>query len=126
MNIAEVSKKYGLSCDTLRYYEKIGVLQDVHRTVGGIRDYNDEDMRALEFVKCLRDAGVSLKALSEYMTLLSQGDATLRERQQILLNEREKLKSRLDDLNQAFDRLNYKIKWYDESIQKYNNNAGNK
>lgn len=61
MTITEVSKKYNLSADTLRYYERIKLLPSVNRTSGGIRDYTDEDCNWVEFIKCMRGAGLSVE-----------------------------------------------------------------
>ena len=69
MKIAEVSKEYGLSADTLRYYERIGLLPNVTRTASGIRDYSEQDCARVQFVKCMRAASVSIEALIEYMAL---------------------------------------------------------
>ncbi|MFR1167310.1 MAG: MerR family transcriptional regulator [Adlercreutzia equolifaciens] len=76
MKIAEVSKRYGVSTDTLRYYERIGLLRHVPRNKSGIRDYDEASCNAVEFVKCMRDAGMSIESLVEYMELLEQGDET--------------------------------------------------
>ena len=75
MKIAEVSKRYGLSADTLRYYERIGLLPGVTRNASGIRDYSEQDCARVEFVKCMRAASVSIEALIEYMDLFEQGAA---------------------------------------------------
>ncbi|MFR0868536.1 MAG: MerR family transcriptional regulator [Adlercreutzia sp.] len=63
MKIAEVSKRYGVSTDTLRYYERIGLLRHVPRNKSGIRDYDEASCNAVEFVKCMRDAGMSIESL---------------------------------------------------------------
>ena len=62
MKIAEVSKEYGLSADTLRYYERIGLLPNVTRTASGIRDYSEQDCARVQFAKCMRAASVSIVA----------------------------------------------------------------
>lgn len=76
MRIAEVSKQFGISADTLRYYERIGLLSHVHRNESGIRDYGEQDLARIRFVKCMRGANVSIEALIEYMELFEGGDAT--------------------------------------------------
>ena len=63
MTIAEVSEKYGISPDTLRYYEKEGLLPPVKRTAGGIRDYGESDCGWVEFIKCMRSAGLPVEVL---------------------------------------------------------------
>jgi DNA-binding transcriptional MerR regulator len=80
MTIAEVSKKFGLSPDTLRYYERIGLIPRVNRNESGIRDYTEEDCKWIEFIKCMRSAGVQVETLVEYVTLLQQGDKTIEAR----------------------------------------------
>ena len=79
MTITEVSKKYALSADTLRYYERIGLVPPVHRTSGGIRDYTDEDCNWVGFIKCMRGAGLPIEVLIDYVALFAQGDSTIDE-----------------------------------------------
>ena len=73
MTIAEVSRKYNLSADTLRYYERIGLIPTAHRSKSGIRDYTVEDCAWVEFAKCMRGAGIQVEALIEYVSLFRQG-----------------------------------------------------
>ena len=84
MKIAEVSKQYGLSADTLRYYERIGLLPSVTRNASGVRDYGEQDCARVQFVKCMRGAGVSIEALIEYMQLFEQGEHTAAARKTLL------------------------------------------
>lgn len=76
MIITEVSKAYGLSADTLRYYERIGLIPHVPRNSGGIRVYDEESRRWVEFVKCMRSAGIAIETLIEYVGLCRQGEHT--------------------------------------------------
>lgn len=91
MTIAEVSRKYDISPDTLRYYERVGLIPRVERTSGGIRNYNEESCRWIELVKCMRGAGVHIESLVEYCTLMQQGNSTITARKELLAEEREKL-----------------------------------
>jgi len=95
MNIAEVSKKFGLTADTLRYYERIGLLPAVARNKSGNRDYSSIDCERIEFIKCMREAGLSIEVLTRYMHLFLEGDSTLKEREELLIAERDRLESRL-------------------------------
>lgn len=114
MKIAEVSKEYGLSADTLRYYERIGLLPDVTRTASGIRDYSEQDCARVQFVKCMRGASVSIEALIEYMALFEQGDETLEARKAILEEQRDLVEARIAEMQAGLDRLNYKIDNYEQ------------
>ena len=116
MKIAEVSKRYGLSADTLRYYERIGLLPDVTRNASGIRDYSEQDCARVEFVKCMRAAGVSIEALVEYMDLFEQGEQTAAARKAILEEQRGLVERRIADMQAGLDRLNAKIENYEEIL----------
>ena len=118
MRIAEVSKQFGISADTLRYYERIGLLSHVQRNESGIRDYGEQDLARIRFVKCMRGANVSIEALIEYMELFEGGDATLRARKAILEKEREKVRERMAEMQAGLDRLDYKIAHYEDLIVK--------
>ncbi|MDE7054266.1 MAG: MerR family transcriptional regulator [Oscillospiraceae bacterium] len=113
MTIAEVSKKFGVTADTLRYYERIGILPPVPRTKGGIRDYDEDSCRWIELMKCLRSAGVQIEALTEYSALYRQGDATMERRKEILVEQRAQLEARMGEIQNSLDRLNYKIANYE-------------
>ena len=91
MTIAEVSKKYGLTADTLRYYERVGLIPKVNRNKNGIRNYTEQDCRNVEFIKCMRRAGLPIEVLIEYVTLLQQGDETVEARRDILIEQRKEL-----------------------------------
>ena len=116
MKIAEVSKQYGLSADTLRYYERIGLLPGVTRNASGIRDYSEQDCARVQFVKCMRGAGVSIEALIEYMQLFEQGEQTATARKTLLEEQRELVEKRIADMQAGLDRLNAKIETYEEML----------
>lgn len=118
MTISEICKKFDISSDTLRYYEKIGLLPKISRTKGGIRDYSQNDCNWIEFIKCMRAAGISIEKLVEYVNLYNQGDSTILQRKQILIEEREKIIEKLGILQNSLERLNYKIEHYDDLVLK--------
>ena len=114
MTIAEVSKKYDLTPDTLRYYERIGLLANIPRNKNGIRNYDEKSCKRIEFVKCMRNAGVEIEILIEYISLLEQGKETVEERKKLLEEQREKLVEKQKHINETLERLDYKIKLYGE------------
>ena len=116
MKIAEVSEHYGISTDTLRYYERIGLIPPVNRTGSGIRDYNDLDVRRVEFIKCMRSAGLPLEVLIEYMDLVQRGDQTIETRKEILKEQRALLAARIQEMQKTLDLLNHKIQVYENRI----------
>jgi len=116
MKIAEVSEHYGLSTDTLRYYERIGLIPAVTRSESGIRDYSDLDIRRVEFVKCMRSAGLPIEVLIEYMDLVQKGDKTIETRKEILKEQRELLVARMAEMQKTLDILNRKIQVYENAV----------
>ena len=116
MTIAEVSKKYELSADTLRYYERIGLVPPVPRTKSGIRDYDTESCQWVELMKCMRSAGVQIEALIEYVALFQQGDETIGARKALLIEQRDQLVERMAEMQRSLDRLNDKIERYDQGL----------
>ena len=116
MTIAEVSKKFDISADTLRYYERIGLIPPVPRTKGGLRDYDEESCGWIELMKCMRAAGVQIEALIEYVDLFQQGDDTLDARKALLIEQREQLLVRMADMQRSLDRLNMKIELYEQGL----------
>ena len=113
MTIAEASRKYGLTADTLRYYERIGLIPTVPRDRGGKRDYDENACQWVELIKWFRSAGVQIEALVEYVELNQQGDETWDQRRALLVHQRELLQERIAEMRQSLEKLNYKIAYYD-------------
>jgi len=118
MKIMAVSEQYGISSDTLRYYERIGLIPPVHRNQSGIRDYNEHDVRRVEFIKCMRSAGLPIEVLIEYVGLVQQGDKTIEARKEILTEQREQLLARMKEMQNTLDILNRKIEVYENAVLK--------
>lgn len=116
MTITEVSKKFNLSQDTLRYYERIGLIPSVNRNKGGIRDYTDEDLKWVEFIKCMRSAGLPIEVLIEYVGLFQQGDETIEARKELFIEQRKQLITRMEDMKKTLERLDYKIAVYEQVV----------
>jgi DNA-binding transcriptional MerR regulator len=119
MTITEVSKKYDISADTLRYYERIGLIPPVTRSAGGIRNYTEDDCNWVHFIKCMRGAGLSIEVLVDYVSLFKQGDSTVKERKELLIEQRAQLVRRIADMQGVLIRLDQKIDGYEELILKY-------
>jgi DNA-binding transcriptional MerR regulator len=119
MTISEVAKKYDLTTDTLRYYERIGLLPNVQRTSGGIRDYSEEDCRWVEYIKCMRSAGVSVEMLIEYVKLFHEGPETIAARKKLLLEQRELIVTKINEMNDVLAKLDWKLDGYEERMLKF-------
>ena len=118
MTIRQVCSRYGLTPDTLRYYEKVGVIPEVRRTASGIRDYDDVAIGWVENAVCMRGAGVPVESIIEYVRLYQAGDATLRARRDLLRDVHTKLLAQKQQMEAEIDRLSFKIRRYDVALRK--------
>lgn len=119
MTITEVSKKYGLSADTLRYYERIGLIPPVHRNSSGNRDYTENDCKWVKFIKCLRSAGLSIEILIEYVDLFQKGSDTISARKELLFEQRKQIAEKINELQDTLKFLDKKIDGYEERMLKF-------
>jgi len=119
MKIKEVSTKFNVPADTLRYWEREGAIPPVTRNEMGYRDYDDEDLDWIVFAKCMREAGVSIEYLIEYITLFKQGDATLQARKDLLREQLEVIAQRLQEIQHTYDLIKNKTEHYEEHVEGY-------
>ena len=117
MTIKEVSAKYQITQDTLRYYERVGMIPPVGRTAGGIRDYKEKDCGWIELALCIRNAGLPVEAMIEYVRLTQEGNGTIQARLELLQEQRERLQEQQAKIAQTLERLNYKIGRYEEAVK---------
>lgn len=116
MKIGEVSEKYEISTDTLRYYERIGLIPTVNRNPSGIREYTELDIRRVDFIKCMRGAGLPIDVLIEYVGLVQQGDSTIEARKEILKEQRDLVAARIQEMQKTLALLDRKIEVYEQAI----------
>ncbi|MGG3575159.1 MerR family transcriptional regulator [Bacillus gobiensis] len=116
MNIAQVARQFDLTTATLRYYERVGLIPPVNRRESGIRDYGEDDIKWIEFIICMRNAGLKIEALIEYTTLFIEGDSALEARRNILIDERERLIEKRLEIDETIKRLDGKIEDYDGKL----------
>lgn len=114
MNIAEVAKKYGVTPDTIRYYEKAGLIPAAPRSASGIRNFDEKTCNWLEFIVCMRSAGLTIETLTEYVRLYKKGKSTVSERKNLLVNQREELRRKKEEIEATLNRLDYKISLYEQ------------
>lgn len=117
-SIAEVAEKTHLTAHTLRYYEKEGLLPFVNRSDSGNRDFKDTDLEWLELICCLKNTGMSVKNIKEFIGLCLKGDDTLDVRREIFIAHREEVINQMAKLQKNLDKINYKINYYDCTCKK--------
>ena len=113
MTIKEVCEKYNITADTLRYYERVGVIPAVTRSSSGIRDFQEEDIKWVENAICMRDAGVPVEMLIDYVRLFREGDSTIDARTALLKEARESIIEAKKKYDVALERIDYKISRYE-------------
>ncbi len=116
MTIKEVCEKYDITADTLRYYERVGVIPEVTRTAGGIRNFTEEDINWVVNAICMRSAGVPIEMIIEYVRLFQIGDETIEARCNLLKEAKAEVEAVVKKYEDELDRLSYKIAKYEEAM----------
>lgn len=116
MTIKEVSEKYHISADTLRYYERVGMIPPIPRTASGIRNYGSDECGWIELAICMRGAGLPIEAMIEYVKLFQKGDSTIAARLQLLQRQKRRLLEQQAKTAETLARLTYKIEIYERAV----------
>lgn len=117
MTIREVAAKTNMSTDTLRYYERIGLLPPVPRNAAGIRNYDEYFVNFINFIKKLKASGMSLEHIIDYIQLAEMGDATIQERKKLLAEARETLIEKINSLQLIAELADYQLRNYENLLQ---------
>lgn len=116
MTIGEISQEIGLSADTLRYYEKIGLLPNVPRDNSGKRNYDENFINWIKFIQTLKNSGMSLNDIIEYINLAKCGNNTYQERKNLLIKSKQILLEKMSNLQSMIEKANYQINNYDNIL----------
>ncbi len=116
MTIGEASEKTGLSADTLRYYEKIGLIPPVPRRDNGLRDYGAETIKLIALIQRLKETGMTLATIQAYMKLAMLGSSTREERRELLLETRENIMKKINGLLACLRRADDQLARYESAV----------
>ncbi|AMV61938.1 Transcriptional regulator, MerR family [Pediococcus damnosus] len=119
MNINGVSEKFELTKDTLRYWERIGLLPEIKRNESGYREYSEHDMNWVFYIKALRKAGMSIESLIEFVKLYREGNQTVDSRKSLLVDQRQELADKRSELNKTIKYLDFKINHFEDHTLNY-------
>ena len=111
MGIADVAAVTGVSAHTLRYYERVGLV-DVARDAAGRRAYDSHALARVVFVTRMRMSDMSIRGIAHYLELVRRGESTVSERLAFMQAHRESIRQRLRDLQAALAVVEYKITTY--------------
>ena len=117
-SIGQVAKKMGLTTHTLRYYEKEGLLPFVKKSGSGLRVFSDNDLGWLTMIECLKETGMPLKGIKQYIDWFIEGDNTLRQRLEMFKAQKQKVEAQIKLFNKHLEKIDYKIRLYEEALKK--------
>jgi DNA-binding transcriptional MerR regulator len=108
----QVAEETGFSLDTLRYYERIGLLERVGRNASGQRRFTEEDVGWLSMIRCLRDTGMSIAEMLRFAELVRQGEHTIQDRIELLARHDRKVEAQIEELRHKQGAIRRKINYY--------------
>jgi DNA-binding transcriptional MerR regulator len=111
-SVGEAAERSGFSVDTLRYYERLGLLEPVERTSGQRRRYRSSDLDWLGFVSCLRGTGMPVREMREVAELVRAGEHTIPQRIDVLETHAERVRQRIRELTEQLGAVEHKVAYY--------------
>ena len=114
---SEMAQRTGITIDTLRYYEKEGLLTNVARATSGHRRYSEDDVLWVEVLRCLRETGMTMEQLRHYCSLAAEGDHTETERAAMLRSHRSLVEQQIEERKAALLLIDHKLSLYGKDAQ---------
>lgn len=112
--IKQVAEKTNLSIYTLRYYDKEGLLPFIKRNESGIRKFTDSDIQWINLICCLKNSGMSIEKIKEFMYCCLQGEDGVEDRKLMLEAHKKNIEEQIKQLNKSMEIVNYKLEHYKE------------
>lgn len=116
-SIGQVATKTGLTVHTLRYYEKEGLLPFVRKSSSGLRMFSDNDLAWLSIIECLKETGMPLKGIKQYIDWFREGDATLPQRLEMFKQQQVKVLAQIEQFQKYLQKIDYKVRLYEEAVK---------
>ena len=116
-SIGQVAAKTGLTVHTLRYYEKEGLLPFVRKSSSGLRMFSEDDLAWLAIIECLKETGMPLKGIRQYIEWFREGDATLSQRLEMFKQQQNKVLMQIEQFKKFLQKIDYKVKLYEEAVK---------
>ena len=115
-SISEAAERFGITAHTLRFYDKEGLLPFVDRGAGGRRIFKDGDLGWLRIIECLKETGMPIRGIRNYLELCMKGDRTLQQRLDIMREHKKMMAEKLDEIRRYMKTINFKIKYYETAL----------
>jgi DNA-binding transcriptional MerR regulator len=116
LTISKVAEKTGLTAHTLRYYDKEGLLPFVDKSASGTRVFKESDFEWLAVIECLKQTGMQLKDIKQYIDWCMDGDSTLRRRYDMFVERKAEAERQIAALQKALEKINYKCWYYETAL----------
>ncbi len=111
--IGEMAKTLGVPTSTLRFYEKKGLLPFIERSSGGMRMFTDRDLECLRLIECLKQTGMSLDDIRNFIGMLQQGDASIDERLAMFRRRETEVEAQIAQMEQTLAVIRFKCWFYE-------------
>ena len=115
--ISQVAEMTGISPYTLRYYDNEGLLPFLEKDKNGNRIFRESDLEALSLISCMKETGMSIKDLKNFMQLCTKGDSSLKERLEIVKAHKLKVEEQLAKIHKHMEKIDYKIWYYSTAVE---------
>lgn len=115
-SISEIAKMMGVESSTIRYYDQMGIFPNIKR-INGRRVFTDEDFKWLRVLKCMKRINMPVKKIQEYVALAQKGDATLKERYALILEQKRLIEKEIAELQECYKEFEYKEWYYQTAIK---------
>lgn len=124
-SIGQVAERTGLSSYTLRYYDKEGLMPFVHRGVGGRREFTENDLDFVDLIACLKETGMSLKEIKEFVNMSLEGDSTLEARLEMFKKQRAEVLRQIEQSQRYLEKLDHKVRYFEAAQKKSSESSKN-
>ena len=115
--IGEVAAQFGLTVPTIRYYDQEGLIPNLQKNESGQRVFTAENIDALQIIECLKDSGMAIKDIKQFMQWVSEGDETLYNRREMFVRLRAQMQEKMNRLQHTMHVLDYKVGYYSKAVQ---------
>ena len=115
-SIGQVAQMFNLSVPTIRYYDQQKLIPNLKKTKSGVRQFTYENITTLKMIECLKNAGMPIKDIQDFIQMVQEGDETLPDRLNMFLNLRKKVEKQISEIQNTLDMINFKCEYYTKAV----------
>lgn len=114
--IGQISEMFHIPISTLRYYDKEGLFPDLQR-VSGVRKFSEKEIEALRVIECLKESGLEIREIKEFMGWCAQGSSTYPIRRELFIRQEKAVKAEIKKMEKVLSMIRYKKWYYEQAIK---------